>query len=143
MTRTAQTAAPESIAGFRESRTPGGDRRRSLRVPLHWKLYVACRGTTHPRQTETRDVSRDGFYCILDAALAPGEWIDCDLVIPAHVPDSDETLSLRCRAQVIRVERMDDDDRFGLACRIEDYRLVRRPAAPRDSAPSSPVELMA
>src|SRR6185369_13755858 len=92
--------------------------------PLHWTLYLASRGGTHPRRTETENLSRDGFYCILDQPLTAGEHVDCDIVIPTHESDCHAVISLRCRAQVIRVEKIDCGEQYGLACRIEDYRLI-------------------
>ena len=74
----------------------------------------------------TRDINKDGFYCLLDQPLSPGEQIECDIVVPAHrSQDPDDVAYLRCRAQVVRVEKIRGTSEFGLACQIEDYRLIR------------------
>ena len=94
---------------------------------MHWTSYLTFRGMNRPERTVTKDLRRDGFYCFLNEALAPGEWIDCEIIGPAHLPDHDATISLRCRARVIRVEKIDNEERYGLACRLEDYRLIYNP----------------
>jgi hypothetical protein len=101
------------------------ERRKSLRVPVRWTLYLVCKGGTHTYRSETKNLSRAGFYCVLNEPLTAGEHIDCDIVIPRHTLASDDVISLRCRAQVIRVEKVAcDEEEYGLACRIEDYRLI-------------------
>lgn len=102
------------------------DRRSSRRLALHWFVYVAHRGCAHPLQSRTTNLSRNGFYCILDEPLKAGEQIGCDLVVPTHLGNAAEgALVLRCQARVARVETMKDGLGFGLGCRIEDYCLLR------------------
>jgi hypothetical protein len=113
------------------------ERRTTLRLPLEWSVYVARACGTHPLHSKTRNLSSSGFYCILNERLAPGEHIECDLVVPTHISRScEDVLFLRCKAQVVRVERMDAGEGYGFACRIEDYRLIHSAddEAPRDSA---------
>jgi hypothetical protein len=103
----------------------GNERRRSPRATLHWVLYLRCNGSTHPLRTEARDISRDGFYCLLDQPVRPGERIHCDIVVPTHSSqDPDGVVYLRCNAQAVRVEKLGAGAGFGLACRIEDYCVV-------------------
>jgi hypothetical protein len=62
---------------------------------------------------------------LLDQAVRPGERIECDIVVPTHGSrDTGDVAYLRCRAQAVRVEKIGDGTGFGLACRIEDYRLI-------------------
>lgn len=103
----------------------GIERRRSPRAPLHWTMYLMCIGARHPLRTETRDLSRDGFYCLLDHPIRPGERIQCEIVVPTHnSQDPDDIVYLRCRAQAVRVEKIEAGAEFGLACRIEDYCVI-------------------
>jgi PilZ domain len=108
-----------------------GERRKSFRVPLQWTVYFASETGTFPRRSETKNLSRDGFYCFLEVPLTAGEHFDCDIVIPTHMRDGEDVMSLRCRAQVIRVEKVGAGEQYGLACRIEDYRVIH---IPRDEA---------
>ena len=125
------TAAIEAYADARLfDRTgwlTGSERRRSRRVPLHWTLYLACKGSGHRLRTTTININKDGFYCLLDQPLSPGKQIDCDIVIPAHrSQDPEDVVYLRCRAQVVRVEKIGGATEFGVACQIEDYCLICR-----------------
>lgn len=111
---------------------PGMERRRSPRVALHWTLYLMGNGIRHPLRTETRDISRDGFYCLLDQPLQPGERIRCDIVVPTHnALDPGDVVYLRCNAQALRVEKLGAGNAFGIACRIDDYSVVHAVAEPR------------
>ena len=104
----------------------GNERRRSPRANLHWTLYLRPDGARDPLRTEARDISKDGFYCILDQPLRPGERIRCDIVVPTHsAQDPDGVVYLRSSAQVVRVEQIGAGQEFGLACRIENYCVVR------------------
>ena len=101
------------------------ERRRNPRASLHWSVYLVFNGAPHPLRSITRDINKDGFYCLLDQALRPGERIECDIVVPTHGSrDPGDVAYLRCRAQAVRVEKIGDSTEFGLACRIEDYRLI-------------------
>ena len=102
------------------------ERRRNLRARLHWTVYLVFNGSGQPLRTTTRDINKDGFYCSLDQPVKPGERIDCDIVVPGHgSPDPDDVVYLRCRAQAVRVEKIEGSSEFGLACRIEDYCVIR------------------
>ena len=107
-------------------RPVSGERRKNPRVPLHWTLYLVCSGSQHPFRTTTRDINQDGFYCLFNQAIRPGEQIDCEIVVPAHRSQtSNDVLFLRCRAKAVRVEKIGGDLGFGLACRFDDYRVIR------------------
>lgn len=109
-----------------ETRNALTERRRSHRASLHWTVYLACEGLTHPFCTKTRDISRDGFYCLLNHQVRLGDRIECDLVVPTHnVRCPEDVAYLRCRARIVRVERAVGGAGFGLGCRIEDYYVIR------------------
>ena len=100
------------------------ERRRTLRVPLHWTVYLVCGDTQYPLRSVTRDISRDGFYCVIDQPLRQGERIECDIVVPTHrSPNSNDVVYLRCRARAVRAEKIGAD--YGIACRIEQYHVTR------------------
>ena len=101
------------------------ERRRNPRAPLHWTVYLAFKGSGHPLRSITRDINKDGFYCSLNQPVRTGERIECDIVVPTHGSrDPSDVAYLRCCAQAVRVEKIGDSTEFGLACRIEDYRLI-------------------
>jgi PilZ domain len=104
----------------------GFDRRRSLRAELNWSLYLTCDRVRHSIHTQSENISKDGFYCFVKQPIPPGEVVQCDIAVPAHNPnDPHDVLYLRCRARVLRLEKAAIGDDFGLACRIEDYSVIR------------------
>ena len=106
------------------------ERRRNLRAGLHWTVYLLFNGSGHPLRTVTRDINKDGFYCSLNQPVTPGERIECDIVVPGHgSPDPNDVVYLRCRAHAVRVEKIEGSSEFGLACRIEDYSVIRSSVA--------------
>ena len=117
----------DAVLFDRAGRLASVERRRNFRAPLHWTLYLACSGSGHPIRTTTRDINKDGFYCLLAHPVRPGERIECNIVVPKHKSqDPDDVVYLRCRAQVVRVEKIGNSMEFGVACRIEDYCLTSR-----------------
>lgn len=122
---TARDPSTDAMEFIQAGWDTGVQRRRSPRATLHWTLYLMWNGAGHPLRTETRDISKDGFYCLLDQPVRPGERIQCDIVVPTHnAQDPDDVVYLRCRAQAVRVEKVGAGAQFGLACRIEDYRII-------------------
>lgn len=118
---------------FSEDLTPP-DRRRRYRARLHWPVQFHRRGDSGFLATETQDLSSDGFYCRSKTVFAPGELVDCTLHIPAHRPQgSGETLAVRCKVRIVRVDEPDSQGFRGLGCRIEDYHFP--PVDPPTSAP--------
>ena len=117
----------DNAFGFRqEARYSGPERRRNPRVPIHWTLCLVCTASERSFQTKTRDISPEGLYCVLDGWIEPGERLECDIAVPAHdLKDPKEVVHLRCRVQAVRVERRPGGGEFGLACRIEDYCVIR------------------
>jgi hypothetical protein len=106
------------------------ERRRNLRARLRWTVYLAFDGSGHPLRTTTRDINKDGFYCSLNQPVRPGQRIECDIVVPGHgSTDPSDVVYLRCRAQAVRVEKIEGSSEFGLACRIEDYCVIRSSGA--------------
>ena len=104
----------------------GAERRKNVRARLHWTVYLVFDGTGRPLRTTTRDINKDGFYCSLNQPVRPGQRIECDIVVPGHgSPDPIDVVYLRCRAQAVRVEKIEGSSEFGLACRIEDYSVIR------------------
>src|SRR4051812_20755878 len=100
------------------------ERRQRTRMSVHWPVRLLKEGAVSGIQTTTQNLSSSGFYCLSITPLPPGETLICALTVPAYDPRSQErTISLECRALVVRAEAA-ADGLFGIACRIEDYHLV-------------------
>ncbi len=118
-----------------ERQGPLTERRRRTRLPLQLPVYLCRRSETHPMESRTVNLSSEGFYCIVQEPLTPGEHIDCDILFPSHNKEKKDTfLCLRCQALVVRVETISRSARFGLACRIEHYRVIQREGTPAISS---------
>ena len=103
----------------------GSERRNRQRLALHWNVYIFREADGCPLLSRTRELSSEGFYCVAEKPLTPGEHIHCDIVIPPQnaLAQSPGT-SLHCRIQVLRVEATANGG-YGLACRIEEYSVSR------------------
>jgi hypothetical protein len=104
--------------------TPDTDRRRRVRLPLAWVIYVLRSSDTSPVETKTKNISSEGFYCYVHEALVVGECIRCTMVVPGfEAAHRDECISLECQATVLRVEAV-GPRYYGVACHIDTYKMV-------------------
>ena len=103
----------------------GSERRTRVRFAVSWVLYVVRHGSDHPIESRTKNFSCNGFYCVLRQPLMPSETVHCTIIIPTFDANhAQDVVSLECRATVLRVESLNDDN-YGVACRIDDYSVVR------------------
>jgi hypothetical protein len=109
--------------GATETAQPA-DRRKRTRTGVHWTLVLLREGKAARIESMTQNLSSSGFYCLCPIAFTPGEQVRCELRVPTHGRRSDEAeMALECQAVVVRSEAA-ADGLFGIACRIEDYRLA-------------------
>jgi hypothetical protein len=79
--------------------------------------------------TETQNVSARGVFFYLDRPVAEGSHIEVTLTFPLHVTLTD-SVRVRFRARVIRVETPLPASRIGVAAMIEEYEFLRSAPAP-------------
>src|SRR5438094_2599329 len=79
--------------------------------------------------TETQNVSARGVFFYLDRPVAEGSDIEVTLTFPPHVTLTD-SVRVRFRARVIRVETPLPSARVGTAAMIEDYEFLRSNGSP-------------
>jgi hypothetical protein len=102
----------------------GPERRKSPRMPLHWIVYLP-RHSTGRWAVKTKDISPEGFYCITSHSIQPGSRFECDIAVPSYNPKSPNGIvHLRCRVEAVRIEQINGGLDFGVACRIDDYRVI-------------------
>ena len=100
------------------------ERRKRIRMRVHWPLRLHKTNAPETVETETHDLSSDGFYCLAKTSFVPGEALVCTLGVPTHRPNgSDHMVSVECRVRIIRVEAT-QEGLYGVGCRIEEYRLL-------------------
>lgn len=106
----------------------GRDRRRRPRLMLAYPLRLFRMGNGSRVETKTENISCDGFFCTTKSFLSPREKLECELIlISGNGQPLDDAIILRCRAEVVRVVRQNEDSTFGVGCRVVDY-TVERPA---------------
>jgi PilZ domain len=100
------------------------ERRRRVRTGLHLPVLMFRHGAGDAVETNTRDLSSDGFYCVSRVQFEVGERLLCSLKIPTHDPNGQHLeRNLECTVRVMRVVPQKSGDLFGIACRIEDYHI--------------------
>jgi len=102
------------------------ERRKRPRTRLHWPVVLFRSHVGNAIESETRDLSSNGFYCLANVAFTPGESLICNIKLPTHDPKGKHLeRHLECRVRVVRVEVQDASAMFGVACLIEDYHFAR------------------
>lgn len=94
------------------------DKRIPAKVPVTVKKHH--NGKSEEWAGHTRDVSQRGVFMYLSNRVAEGS--ELELVFP--MPQSEliaEDTWVRCRARVLRVEKTDGGERFGVAAVLESY----------------------
>jgi hypothetical protein len=99
-------------------------RRFDMRLPAVVRLEGA-----QDFYTETQNVSARGVFFYLDRAPATGCKIDVTLTFPPHITLTD-SVRVRFRARILRVENPLPSARVGVAALIEDYEFVRSNGSP-------------
>jgi hypothetical protein len=100
------------------------ERRRRIRVHVHWPVRFFLEGTEETVDTVTQDLSSDGFYCQASTVFVPGEIRACTLGVPTHHRNGGGIRPVLCKVRVIRVEALGADGLYGVGCRIEDYHFI-------------------
>jgi len=117
--------ALEPAAGYPAVPSVRWDRRQRPRLPLVYPIILSRPGEAGQVVTKTENVSAEGFYCTVDNPFSPHELVEFELTMSGqdfgHAFGRD--LLLRGRAHVIRVVANGDTPGFGIACRIESYKI--------------------
>lgn len=98
-------------------------RRFDMRLPAQVRIDA------HEFHTETQNVSARGLYFYLEHTLEPGAGLEVTLTFPPHVTLTD-SVRVKFRARVIRVENPLSSVRVGIAAMIEDYEFLRPGGGP-------------
>ena len=95
--------------------------RRDKRVPA--KIPVSVKkhdnGTLEELEGQTRDVSARGVFMYLSNRVAEGSELELVFPMPGESPAEDTWV--RCKARVLRVEKTESGNRFGVAAVLESY----------------------
>lgn len=120
------TTHVEFKRGVDAGRAPHPERRRRVRTNVHWPVLLLRDQNEEAVESQTLDLSVNGFYCLSKTSFAAGESLIGLLKLPTHDPGERTAQGhLECRVTVVRVDPVGADGQFGIACQIEDYRFSR------------------
>ena len=96
--------------------------RRDKRIPA--KVPVTAKKKTNGLVEEidghTRDVSARGVFMYLSNRVAEGSELELVFPMPNTESPAEDTW-VRCKARVLRVEKIEEGHRFGVAAVLESY----------------------
>ncbi|MFZ1132739.1 MAG: PilZ domain-containing protein [Terriglobales bacterium] len=97
-------------------------RRFALRLPV--SVRYAENEPEHSAQT--RDVSARGICFYVDSAIQAGSAIDFTLTLPPEITLT-ESIRVRCKGHVVRVEGGSPASKLAVAAVIEEYEFLAEP----------------
>jgi PilZ domain-containing protein len=92
-------------------------RRFALRLPV--SVTYAQNGAQE-KNAQTRDVSARGICFYVDSAIAAGSSIEFTLILPPEITLT-ESIRVRCKGKVVRVENSGSEGKVAVAAVIEEY----------------------
>lgn len=95
-------------------------RRFALRLPVTVKPVEDGGGG---KSAQTRDVSARGVCFYIDSAIAAGSQIEFTLTLPPEITLT-ESISVRCKGKVVRVEDGDSAEKMAVAAVIDEYEFL-------------------
>ena len=100
----------------------GEEKRSTRRFPLRLPLSVNAENASQ-EGAETRDVSARGVCFFVDSAIANGSGIDFTLTLPPEITLT-ESIRVRCRGKVVRVNETSPEGKVAVAAVIEEYEFL-------------------
>jgi hypothetical protein len=96
--------------------------RRDERIPTKVPVKVKKKHgeTVEELEGHTRDISARGVFMYLSNRVAEGSELEIVFPVPQNDSPAEDTW-VRCKARVLRVEKMESGDRFGVAAVLESY----------------------
>ena len=99
------------------------DKRATRRFALRLPLSIRQGGSAAEQQTQTRDVSARGISFFLESAIQAGSAIDFTLTLPPEITLT-ESIRVRCKGRVLRVEGGGPSHKMAVAAVIDDYEFL-------------------
>ena len=98
-------------------------RRFALKLPV--SVSYAENGPQE-KAAQTRDVSARGICFFVDSAIAAGSSIEFTLTLPPEITLT-ESIRVRCKGKVVRVENPGSDGKVAVAAVIDEYEFLSQP----------------
>ncbi|MGE5114808.1 MAG: PilZ domain-containing protein [Acidobacteriaceae bacterium] len=103
---------------------PGQEQRATRRFPLKLPVTVKSPIGGVEAAATTRDVSARGVCFFLETAIVErGSFIEFTLTLPPEITMT-ESIRVRCRGRVVRVESTAYEGRTAVAAQIEKYEFL-------------------
>lgn len=102
------------------------ERRPTQRFSFQLPVSVRLQGSDHEGCGYTQDLSARGALFYTDYLLAEGDAVELTLRMPAEITLA-ESMRVRCRARVVRVEPPAGGTARGIAVRLEGYEYLPEP----------------
>jgi len=101
------------------------ERRTRARNSVHWPVILFGDKQDEAIETFTHDLSSEGFFCLSSRPFSPGETLTCAMRVPSYDAFGKERYRvLECHVRVVRSHPASPEGNYGVACRIEHYRLI-------------------
>lgn len=86
----------------------------------------------------SRDISAQGIYLTVSKDFELGSSLELELDLPQTLSQG-LPVKIHCRARIIRVDKLNEHDKVGVAAKIESYRFIRGDSAEEIVPQESPL----
>ena len=104
-------------------RDQANDKRATRRFALRLPVSVRYGEDEEEHTAQTRDVSARGICFYVDSAIQAGSAIDFTLTLPPEITLT-ESIRVRCKGRVMRVEGGDPAGKLAVAAVIDEYEFL-------------------
>jgi hypothetical protein len=98
------------------------EKRGTRRFPLRLPVSVTAENIS-AKEAQTRDVSARGVCFFVDSAIAVGSGLEFTLTLPPEITLT-ESIRVRCRGKVVRVQGGAPEGKVGVAAVIDEYEFL-------------------
>jgi hypothetical protein len=106
-----------------ETQQQDNDKRSTRRFALRLPVTVRYGEKNEEHAAQTRDVSARGICFFVDSAIQAGSAIDFTLTLPPEITLT-ESIRVRCKGRVVRVEGGNPADKMAVAAVIDEYEFL-------------------
>lgn len=110
--------------GETKAEVPSQEKRGTRRFAL--RLPVSVDYNENGKTAQTRDVSARGICFYVDSAIEAGSEIEFTLTLPPEITLT-ESIHVRCKGKVMRVDEANSDGKVAVAAVIEEYEFLSNP----------------
>lgn len=106
-----------------EAQQQENDKRATRRFALRLPVTIRSGEGNGEQSAQTRDVSARGICFYVDSAITAGSAVDFTLTLPPEITLT-ESIRVRCKGRVVRVEGGAPASKMAVAAVIEEYEFL-------------------